>query len=79
MPIDRLLIDVELTPEQRHVVRLAYNNALRKLHLVDHNDPVCEIVARKVIEIGSSGVTNAIVIAEKAAAAFALDKKNPKA
>jgi len=32
--------------------------------LVDRNDPVCEIVARKVIEVGASGVTNAFAIAQ---------------
>jgi len=32
--------------------------------LVDRNDPVCEIVARKVIEVGASGVTNASAIAQ---------------
>jgi hypothetical protein len=79
MPIDRFLIDVELTPEQRHVLTLAYNNTLRKLHLVDRNDPVCEIVARKVNEIGSSGVTNAVALAEKVVAAFAQYQKNPEA
>lgn len=34
MPITRSLSDIELTPEQRHVVELAFNNALRKLGLV---------------------------------------------
>lgn len=34
------------------------------LELVDRDDPICEIVARKIIEIASSGVTNAVAIAE---------------
>jgi len=29
--------------------------ALKGLHLVDRNDPICEIVARKTIEIGLDG------------------------
>ncbi len=68
MLINRLLLDTDLTPEQRHVLELAYNAALRKLALVDRspNDPVCEIVARKIIEIGTGGVTNAIAITELA-------------
>jgi hypothetical protein len=64
MPIDRLLMESKLTLEQRHVVRSAFDNTLRKLHLVDRNDPVSEIVARKVIEIGASGVTNGVAITE---------------
>jgi hypothetical protein len=64
MPIIRLLTDSDFTPEQRPVIELAFNNTLHKLGLVDRNDPVCEIVARKVIEVGASGVTNAFAIAQ---------------
>lgn len=64
MPITRLLSDINVTPEQRHVIELAFNNTLRKLHLVDRNDPICDLVARKVIEIGTSGVSNAVAISE---------------
>ncbi|MBW7964505.1 MULTISPECIES: hypothetical protein [unclassified Bradyrhizobium] len=64
MTINRLLEDSRLTPEQRHVYELAFNATLRKLDLVDRRDPICDLVARKIIEIGSSGVTNAIVLAE---------------
>jgi hypothetical protein len=53
-----------LTPERRHVLSRAFDQTLRKLHLVNRNDPICEIVARKVIDIGASGVTNAGAIAE---------------
>ena len=55
MPIERLLEVSELTPEDRSVLRLAFSRALSKLHLVDRNDPICEIVARKIIEIGLDG------------------------
>jgi hypothetical protein len=64
MPINRLLIDSKLTPEQRHVLELAFNTTLHKLNLVDRNDPICEIVARKIIDINASGVTNAVTISE---------------
>ncbi len=66
MPITRLLEESTFPPEQRHVLELAFNSTLRKLGLVDRHDPICEIVARKVIEIGSSGVANAVAIAEMA-------------
>jgi len=47
-------------------LELAFNSALRKLNLVDRGDPICDLVARKVIKVGRSGVTNAIAIAENA-------------
>jgi hypothetical protein len=40
--------------EQR--LNRAYRDVLRSLHLVDRNDPIAEIVAKTVIEIGASGV-----------------------
>ncbi|WP_439373952.1 hypothetical protein ACRQ5Q_31445 [Bradyrhizobium sp. PMVTL-01] len=65
MPINSLISgSVDLTPEQRHVLELAFRRTLRKLNLVDRNDPICEIVARKVIEVGATGVTNAVAISE---------------
>jgi hypothetical protein len=64
MPITRLLTDNKFMPEQRHVLELAFRHTLSKLNLVDRNDPICQMVARRVIEIGSSGATNAIAIAE---------------
>jgi hypothetical protein len=66
MPITRLLADSHLAPEQRHVIELAFNSTLRKLGLADRSDsdPVCEMVARKVFELGASGVTNAVAITE---------------
>jgi hypothetical protein len=53
-----------LTPEQHHVIELAFDKTLRQLNLVDRDDPICEIVAQKVIEVGATGVTNAIAISE---------------
>ncbi len=64
MPITRFLEGSDLTPEQRHVYELAFNATLRKLRLIDRRDPICELVARKIIEIGSTGVTNAVAISE---------------
>jgi hypothetical protein len=64
MPINRLLKDSKLTLEEQAVLNRAFDRTLRKLHLVDRNDPICEIVARKVIEIGATGVTNPVAISE---------------
>jgi hypothetical protein len=70
VPIYRFLKDSKLTPEQQHVVSLAFDRALTKLHLVDRNDPLCEMVARKVIELGEGGVSNAVAISEIAVRHF---------
>jgi hypothetical protein len=64
MPIDRFLADRNITPERRHILMLAYNQALRKLNLIDRDDAVCELVARKVIEIGANSTLTALAIAE---------------
>ena len=52
MPIDRLLDGSSLSPQKIAQLKTAYHSAMRALHLVDRNDPIAEIVARKVIEIG---------------------------
>jgi hypothetical protein len=64
MPIIRLLEETSLTPERRHVLQLAFDRTLRKLDLVDRNDPICDIVARRVIEIRANSTANAIAISE---------------
>jgi hypothetical protein len=64
MPITRLLEGSTFTPDQRHVLELAFKNTLCRLNLVDRSDPICEIVAHKIIEIAASGATNAVAIAE---------------
>ena len=66
MPFARLIGAGQLTPQQQHTLELAFNYALRTLDLVDRNDPICELVARKVIEIGTSGIRDAVAIGELA-------------
>ena len=64
MPIARLLQNSNIGPAQQEILNLAFIRALRLLHLVDRNDPVCEIVARKIIEIGATGAGDPVVISE---------------
>ena len=54
MPIKRLLASSKLTAEEIERLNRAFAFALRSLGLVDRNDPLTEIVARKVIEIGAT-------------------------
>jgi hypothetical protein len=56
MPINRLLNGSAFGPEDVERLNRAYTCALRSLHLVDRNDPFTEMVARKIIEVGATGV-----------------------
>ncbi len=64
MAIYQMPAFIQLPPERQHVIELAFKQTLHKLSLVDRNDPICELVARKVIQIGASGPMNAIAISE---------------
>ena len=55
MPIDRLLHDGKASPVEIERLNRAFTFTLKSLHLVDRNDPICEIVAYKVIEIDKAG------------------------
>jgi hypothetical protein len=66
MPINRLTAGAALAPEQVSRLNEAYKRALRALYLVDRNDPVTEIVAKKIIEIGQTGVTDPAQISQLA-------------
>jgi hypothetical protein len=63
MAINRLLRESKLDPKKIEILNTAFDQALRALRLVDRNDPVCEIVARKVIEISETGVLDPNLIA----------------
>jgi len=56
MTIRRLLQNSPVSPGEIVRLRIAYQKSLHALHLVDRNDPVSEIVAKKVIQVASTGV-----------------------
>jgi hypothetical protein len=56
MTIRRLLKDRKLAPEETRRLNLAYKRTLRLLYLVDRNDPITELVAKKIIDIGLADV-----------------------
>ena len=66
MPINRLLDRSSLGPEEKACLIDAYERALRALHLVDRNDPVADIVAKKIIEVGQNWVGDAEQLSELA-------------
>jgi hypothetical protein len=48
-----------LGPDEIAILTDAYERTLRKIGLVDRNDPITEIIARKIIELGQRGVRQA--------------------
>jgi hypothetical protein len=67
MLINRLLEGSNLEPEAVERLNRAFSLTLKSLYLVDRNDPICEIVARKVIEIERAGTRDPQEIAKLAA------------
>jgi hypothetical protein len=73
MPIRRLLKD-GVSPDESERLDRAFAFTLKSLHLVDRSDPVCDIVARKVIEIDAAGTHDSHEIANRAAREFGIPK-----
>ena len=67
MPISRLLKNGKISPEAVERLDRAFTFTLKSLQLPDRNDPVCEIVARKVVEIDAAGIREPQEIAKRAA------------
>ena len=66
MPINRLLKD-KRTPEEIERLNQAFNHALNLLGVVDRNDALCDLVARKVIEVGTTGISEASLTPQRIA------------
>ena len=62
MPIKRLLAGYQLEPEELEILTAAFNRALRSLGVVDRNDPLTELIAREIIEIGATSVRDPVEI-----------------
>jgi hypothetical protein len=56
MPIGKLLVGKSVEPSELKRLTKAFELTLRSLSLVDRDDPVTEIVAKKIIEIGEGSV-----------------------
>jgi hypothetical protein len=72
LPINRLLQKSKLDPAEQEILNQAYIRALCLLHLKDRGDPICEIVARKIIEVGACGAGDPLAISEITARKLAL-------
>ncbi len=56
MAIYRLFQNLPMGPEEIKRLGSAYKLTLKALSLRDRNDPLTEIIAKKIIEIGQTGV-----------------------
>ena len=70
MPINRLLRAGKINPEEVERLNRAFTFTLHSIGLVDRDDPFCEMVARKVIEIDAAGTHHPREIAKIAAKEF---------
>ncbi|SCB54065.1 hypothetical protein GA0061098_102320 [Bradyrhizobium shewense] len=59
MAIYRLLQNSPLGPEEIAILTDAYERTLRALCLVDRNDPITDLIAKKIIELEQRGVREA--------------------
>jgi hypothetical protein len=66
MPINRLLKGSKLNPDDIELLTVALNLTLHELGLVDRDDFICNIVARKVLEIGTDSTRDPQEIASRA-------------
>jgi hypothetical protein len=66
MAIYRLLQNLPMGPEEIRRMVAAHEQTLRALHLEDRNDPVTEIIAKKIIEIAQTGVKDPAQISQLA-------------
>jgi hypothetical protein len=62
MAIYRLLQNAPLGPEEIERLVAAYEETLRALELRDRSDPITNMVARKIIELGQTGVRDPLQI-----------------
>jgi hypothetical protein len=56
MAIYRIFQNTPMEPEQIARLSAAYEQTLKALGLKDRNDPLTEMIAKKIIEIGQTGV-----------------------
>jgi hypothetical protein len=68
MPINRLLKEADYKPEEIDRMNRAFALALSHLGLLDRNDPICQLVASKIVDIYDAGTREPERIAKLAVA-----------
>ena len=75
MPISRLLKDAAFEAEHCRAMALAFEEVLTDLGLVDRADPLCELVAIKIVGLARQGVDDPQRLRELALAAITKPSK----
>jgi hypothetical protein len=70
MTIHKLLLHAPLGPEDIECLVAAYEQTLHALDLRERDDPLTQAVARKIIEIGQTGIRDPAQISQLAIQAF---------
>jgi hypothetical protein len=58
MSIHSLLQGKPFGPDEIAVLVAAYGAILKRLHLVERDDPITQMIAKKIIELGERGVSD---------------------
>lgn len=74
MTIYRILQNSPLGPDEIARLSAAYEEALRTFGVEDRNDPLTELIAKKIIEIGQTGLKDPAQICSRAIEALDLPK-----
>jgi hypothetical protein len=72
MTIHRLVQNTPLEPEEIERLVAAYGRTLRALGLRERDDPLTQAVAKKIIEIGQSGIATRSKFQNSLSARFAI-------
>jgi hypothetical protein len=70
MPIAQFLNGSNFDPETKRVMGVAYEMTHAALRLTDPDDPINEIIAKKIIELAKAGEANPDRICEQVLAHF---------
>ena len=77
MAIYRLLKFSAFDPEEIACMTAAYEDALRVLQLANQQDPITELVAKKIIEVAQAGERNPDRLREKALSELGITPQKP--
>jgi hypothetical protein len=72
MSVHRLFGTSVFGPDEIAQMSSAYEDALRLLHISSRSDSLCEVLARKIIEIAQTGESDPKRIREKALSALGI-------
>lgn len=73
--IYRIFQNSPLGPEDITRLSNAYEQALKTIGVKERNDPLSEMIAKKIIEIGQTGLKDPVQICIRAVEALGLPKR----